>query len=473
MARLRVVSRPCHRWAVTEMPSWRHGWRRSVTLLIPAAVFLLGAVLLLVGEAMRLRNPGGMPHMVLAGIVLLVAGLVIGLVLVLIAATTSRRRAERSDYGYEEYDAAEQWLDPYRAQGSRRPDRDLSRRSAGLEHPPARSGRGESGWTAQPRWEPQRGDERRPDPQPPGDSGTGGPTRARPDDPAEPGGYADSGWHVLDEDDVRMLRGLPPPHRPVTRPPDDPLAHGRGPAGSAHVWPDSGAAPDHTDHVRRHGGSTQPGGYPGGYPGERMSANERDGMQSSYSGGGRLREADGGAHPHRPAGAHGGRWAAEPAAGLLGDEHGPVGVVVQDTADDDITTTLPSISGISTVPRPTAARSPRTPFEAARPAAAAAGDPADGNREAGGYPRSEGRASPIPEGRADPAGDRPRQDSGTGPSADSTGGGAEAAERLDKIKDLYLTAAAIGEDALDRHFDQLSQRQRELIQEYFHQQGMD
>jgi hypothetical protein len=44
---------------------------------------------------------------------------------------------------------------------------------------------------------------------------------------------------------------------------------------------------------------------------------------------------------------------------------------------------------------------------------------------------------------------------------------AAAAAKLDQIKDLYLTAEAIGEDALDKHFDQVSQRQRELINEFF------
>jgi hypothetical protein len=42
-----------------------------------------------------------------------------------------------------------------------------------------------------------------------------------------------------------------------------------------------------------------------------------------------------------------------------------------------------------------------------------------------------------------------------------------AAAKLDQLKDLYLTAEAIGEDALDKHFDQVSQRQRELIREFF------
>jgi len=43
------------------------------------------------------------------------------------------------------------------------------------------------------------------------------------------------------------------------------------------------------------------------------------------------------------------------------------------------------------------------------------------------------------------------------------------AAKLEQIKDLYLTAEAIGEDALDKHFDQVSDKQRQLIKEYFDQ----
>lgn len=46
-----------------------------------------------------------------------------------------------------------------------------------------------------------------------------------------------------------------------------------------------------------------------------------------------------------------------------------------------------------------------------------------------------------------------------------------ASAKLEQIKDLYLTAEAIGEDALDKHFDQVSQRQRELIREFFERSG--
>lgn len=44
-----------------------------------------------------------------------------------------------------------------------------------------------------------------------------------------------------------------------------------------------------------------------------------------------------------------------------------------------------------------------------------------------------------------------------------------AAAKLEQIKDLYLTAEAIGEDALATHFQQVSERQRQLIREYFDQ----
>ena len=42
-----------------------------------------------------------------------------------------------------------------------------------------------------------------------------------------------------------------------------------------------------------------------------------------------------------------------------------------------------------------------------------------------------------------------------------------ATAKLEQLKDLYLTAEAIGEEALDKHFDQVSERQRQLIREFF------
>ncbi len=45
-------------------------------------------------------------------------------------------------------------------------------------------------------------------------------------------------------------------------------------------------------------------------------------------------------------------------------------------------------------------------------------------------------------------------------------------EKIEQIKDLYLTAEAIGEDALGKHFDQLRQRQHSLIREFFEKAGL-
>jgi hypothetical protein len=41
------------------------------------------------------------------------------------------------------------------------------------------------------------------------------------------------------------------------------------------------------------------------------------------------------------------------------------------------------------------------------------------------------------------------------------------ARKLERIKDFYLTAEAIGEHNVDKHFDQLLAQQRELISDYF------
>jgi len=43
------------------------------------------------------------------------------------------------------------------------------------------------------------------------------------------------------------------------------------------------------------------------------------------------------------------------------------------------------------------------------------------------------------------------------------------ARKLEQLKDLYLTAEAIGEQNVDKHFDQILAQQRELISEYFRQ----
>ncbi len=56
--------------------------------------------------------------------------------------------------------------------------------------------------------------------------------------------------------------------------------------------------------------------------------------------------------------------------------------------------------------------------------------------------------------------------------ADAEAAGSEEyiqARKLEQIKDLYLTAEAIGEANVDKHFDHLLAQQRELISDYFKQ----
>ena len=98
-------------------------------------------------------------------------------------------------------------------------------------------------------------------------------------------------------------------------------------------------------------------------------------------------------------------------------------------------------------------------------------------------------APPVPEetrgpfeplvSSADPAGSvrSPAADPAAGPDA-AAGAPGEGepgdtvhaqARKLEQIKDLYLTAEAIGESNVDKHFDQLLAQQRELISDYFKQ----
>jgi hypothetical protein len=99
-----------------------------------------------------------------------------------------------------------------------------------------------------------------------------------------------------------------------------------------------------------------------------------------------------------------------------------------------------ALPGATTLPRPEPVAAPRGPFEAARP---------------GRSVSASGSVEPPP---AEPAED----DAGASRPISQA-----ASAKLEQIKDLYLTAEAIGEDALDKHFDQVSQRQRELIREFF------
>jgi hypothetical protein len=141
-----------------------------------------------------------------------------------------------------------------------------------------------------------------------------------------------------------------------------------------------------------------------------------------------------------------------PSAGITGGSvpsvigAGPPALSAGD-GDDADTFPLPVIlPGGPTIPRPEPVDVARGPFEPVRPTAPVAGPP-------GATP-----GDPAPVSNA-------AEESGTPGKGREMPPGAE--EKLDQIKDLLLMAEAIGEQNLDRHFDQVSQRQRELIREFF------
>ncbi len=61
---------------------------------------------------------------------------------------------------------------------------------------------------------------------------------------------------------------------------------------------------------------------------------------------------------------------------------------------------------------------------------------------------------------------------GAYPAVSAVSPSGPAQEKMEQIKELYLTAEAIGEDALTKHFELLSQRQRDLIREFFEEAGL-
>ena len=146
---------------------------------------------------------------------------------------------------------------------------------------------------------------------------------------------------------------------------------------------------------------------------------------------------------------------------VAADAPGAVSTVGRD--DEADTTPLPVIlPGVIAVPRPEAASATRGPFEPARlapPASPAGPAPADT-----AAPAPADASGPAPADTAAPALAEAAQPAGAEPAETLP---AAAAEKLDQIKDLLITAEAIGEANLDRHFDQVSQRQRELIREFF------
>ena len=79
-------------------------------------------------------------------------------------------------------------------------------------------------------------------------------------------------------------------------------------------------------------------------------------------------------------------------------------------------------------------------------------------------------SDPPGAGRPDTArADEVPEDAGAGAAPEESA--YDRARKLEQIKDLYLTAEAIGEANVDKHFDQLLAQQRELISDYFQRSG--
>ena len=57
------------------------------------------------------------------------------------------------------------------------------------------------------------------------------------------------------------------------------------------------------------------------------------------------------------------------------------------------------------------------------------------------------------------------------PRADDNDAGNTSERALKRIKDLYVAADTVGDEGLDKHFERLLDRQRQLISDYFKEFG--
>jgi hypothetical protein len=138
-------------------------------------------------------------------------------------------------------------------------------------------------------------------------------------------------------------------------------------------------------------------------------------------------------------------------------------------ADDDV-----YIYRDDSEPEPAPAAPPRSADDPGYWYDVLSGEPAPEHREIRGpfepLVSSSGQnraARPSPDGAAPPEAGTEQQPPQGAPAAAP----AERERKLDQLKDLYLTAGAIGEPNLDQHFDELMAQQRQLISDYFGQPG--
>jgi hypothetical protein len=103
-------------------------------------------------------------------------------------------------------------------------------------------------------------------------------------------------------------------------------------------------------------------------------------------------------------------------------------------------------------------------------AAGTAAPPQGGEEARGPFEPLVSSSDPPGAGRPDTGrADEVPEDAGAGGVPEESA--YDRARKLEQIRDLYLTAEAIGAANVDKHFDQLLAQQRELISDYFRQPG--
>jgi hypothetical protein len=421
--------------------------------VLSAAAVLAGLALVVMSTVAHVVSTRPAGHVTTIGLALGAAGLAVGLVTLLLAAFTragrpATARASRSGDNGDRASAG-RMAGPRSPWPSRQPAPYAA--GPGWGPPPARSAQ-----SARPSQYPQQPQQLQYPTGPPRDR-----MRAREAYPPRPAPPAREAYPP---------RPAPPPREaypPRPAPPAREAAMPRDPSRPGAVLPPRGAFPP--GYPTRSGpGRGSPSGRPPAGPGHAPSGRPwpppppGTGRYGTFDGGyaqviratddpgrpeGRIRPAD----PGGPAGPPGPGSPAPADAGVFvyrepstPSAAPPAGSPAQDPAEHDTAYWYGLLTEETTV-RHEEARGPFEPL------------------------RSAGGISSGPEAAATGT-----EQAGTGRGQASSGDTAQArARKLEQLKDLYLTAEAIGEENVDKHFDQLLAQQRELISEYFRESAVD
>jgi hypothetical protein len=440
--------------------------RFAMGLTIVGAVLLItGLLMVFVSEALRLKYGHSKPGILHAGELVAFSGLGIGVVL-LVALTIGRGdrgRADRRGHGKhggvggartgDPRDPAEDWLSPLRTAGAGAVRQHVmrSRPEPVEEDRPGSGDYADDSWHpdmdyADDGWHPDMDDRWSPgpayarSPRQEDDWDRGGDRDWRPSgdqdwNPAGPGGITAWPSGELRRPGGNGREASPatgPQHRYVTGPHGHLNAGEPGYAGSPQ--PAYGADPEPEQRSGPYLAGPEPGNVGAPEPGYVSGPEPRylAGPEAGYLAAGRM---PGPAAAPRSAGEAG---TAYPGATSWDAPE------LDGTREDDDTSPTPVIHTGRPVPEPREREPAPEPFSVWEPAP---------------KPGQERRRDSPPDGGYRPTHAEPRS--------------ADTQEKIEQIKDLYLTAEAIGEDALGRHFDQLRERQRSLIREFFERAGLE